>query len=1506
MKKVWNITGWIIVAFLTVVFAVAIAVQSPKVQTYLAEKAVAMLKDKLGGDITFDSIHVRPFDVVVISDVAVTDTDPYGGGPFARQDTLFRAESISAKFSLKGLFNKTGVKASYAKVSNGLFTLTTEPGDITNLARIFNLKPADTLRQKNTAEIFSIDRVVLDNMEFRMLNFKKPYAGVDGGINWSDLRVTDIKLKGRNLRMKGGVMEGTADELSFREQSGYIVERMSGSTAVGNGRTVIKDLRFKDILSDLSIPELIFTYENTRSWSDFVNRVIIDARIKESRLDFGSIAYFAPALQRNSIRLTLNAKIHGTVNDLNVSGLDFRSGNGTFGGRLHGRISDVTSPEKIALNCRMENIAFNSGGLEHFLKGWAPDSGIHLERFAKGIIMTMDGTAEGPLGGLRVKSLITAPDRGNLYADLMVKNLTAADKDITIGGNISTEDLDLGDILDMDVLGKCSMSTGLSAVLSPGMPSLKIDSLQVSRLGAMGYDYSGIAANGIYENAAFDGRVICSDPNLNFMFQGILTPSAKTKNAIYQFYANIGYADLHAMNLDSRKISRMSLQTSANFRVMEDKNVIGNIELRDVVLQDAAGTHNVGDITIASHANDNMNRIRLSSGFANGSYVGTAFLGDFISDIKALAVNKEMQALGRPDAKNFSGNSYDLSLKLQNANEVLTFFMPGGYVADSTAFEMSIAKDGTMDLGLKSQRLAFRNKYLKGLEVMLNNRDSSLNGQILADEISYPPMLMKKGHFLAYANDGHVGIGFSYDNDTELANKGEIYLAGRMDRTEADSLRIRGEMLPSGIYFNGESWTISPAEIGFYGGDIKVRDFSLTSSGQSIHLDGGFSKNHNDTLNLNLNRFDIGIVNSFLKKDMAIKGTTTGKAMLISPTENMGLLVNLTTTDGEIAGEPLGTLRIASVWNDESEAFELRALNELDGGRNIDLSGKFVPGEKTVDGTLALRSFNIGYFEPVVSDILSSMSGSLSGDIAFRGPVSKLNIESSEAMIDAADFMLDFTKVPYSISGPVSITSRGISLHSLLLTDRYGAMGNVDGGISWKDFKDMKLGVGIRMNGMEVLNTSEKDNSSFYGNVFASGNVDITGPFNSILLDINATTEKNGRFHIPMGNSGAGVQSNLLTFKQPYDNIRIDPYEEMMERLNSTEKTGSDLAVKLNINVHQGLEGIVEIDRETGNILTGRGTGLIQLDVRPSSDIFNLGGSYNISSGNYHFEQLGIVKKDFSIQDGSSIHFNGDIMESNLDINALYKLKTSVGTLIADTTSTSRRNVDCGIAISGKLRDPRISFSIDIPDLDPITQARVENALSTEDQVQKQFLSLLVSGGFLPDERSGVTNNTSMLNSTVSEIMANQLSNILQKLNIPLDLGLDYQTSSRGTNIFDVAVSTELFDNRVIINGTIGNRQYGQTSANEVVGDLDIEVKLDKPGALRLNLFSHSADQYTNYLDNSQRNGIGLTYQREFSSFREFIRNLFSSKQKRQEREALRQDNLLNEEKARISIERHE
>jgi hypothetical protein len=560
-----------------------------------------------------------------------------------------------------------------------------------------------------------------------------------------------------------------------------------------------------------------------------------------------------------------------------------------------------------------------------------------------------------------------------------------------------------------------------------------------------------------------------------------------------------------------------------------------------------------------------------------------------------------------------------------------------------------------------------------------------------------------------------------------------------------------------------------------------------------------------------------------------------------------------------------------------------------------------------LDASVALDSLNIKYAQPFLTDVFSEMGGFISGDILAEGPLNLLEITSRDTRLDNVLLKVAYTNVPYYADGPFHLDDTGVYFDNIRIQDRFNGTGTVDGSIRWSQLKDITFDTRIKVQEIEAINLSEGMNESFYGNLFATGNVSITGPVHSLLLTADAVTAKTGQLHIPMsGAATAGKSANLLKFVEPVRNVYIDPYEAMLAKLQDKEHHAGDFKVRLKVEASPNVEAFVEVDRSTGNVLSGQGNGLIELEA--GEDIFNIYGDYTLTSGKYNFSALGLVSREFNIQNGSSISFSGDIMQSSLDIDAIYNTKASLSTLLADESSVgTRRNVECGIKITEKLSNPSLEFFIEVPDLNPMIKSRVESALSTEDKVQKQFLSLLISNSFLPDEQSGIVNNSSMLYSNVTEAMANQLSNIFHKLDIPLDLGLKYQPTDQGTDIFDVAVSTQLFNNRVVVNGNIGNKQYeGGGVQNDVVGDLDIEIKLNRPGTIRLNLFSHSADQYSNFLDNSQRNGGGITLQTEFNSFRQLIKNIFSGKKKRQEAKAEEIQESLSGERTEFSISEEE
>lgn len=1474
------------VALTALVLAGILGIQTPQVQTYLSQKLLKNIAGKIDAEIDYEKVHVKPFNTIVLKNVTVRDREPFNEAAY---DTLFAAEYVIARFTLKGLRKQEGLHVWSAYIRDAEMNLVVEDNG-TNLERMFGIKknPEKKKRDKN---VFDIRRVDIDGMSFRMMNFKKEHKPAPAGtIDWNDLGISDIHIAARNLKMSKGVLSGRLDYLSFNEKSGFSCQSLSGKTKVGNGKALIEDLEMSDLWSDIRIPSFVMSYSSSKDFKDFVNRVRLDAEIADSRLGMKTLSFFTPGFGNNGMETAINGKISGAVSNLQLHGLSINASDKSISGTFNGNIAGLPETEKMNLDMEFRDVSFDMPGLEKLIGHWNGGKAPELGKYAEGSTFTMNGNAHGPLNRLDLE-IAAVSGIGGLTASLNTRNLISKEQSISIDGNLSSCDLDLGAVIGSGLLGPCTMNAGLHADLGnrDSGASIRLDSLMISRLNVHGYDYGNIAAAGKIAKEAFDGKIICNDPNLNFMFQGVFNLSRKTSNALYKFYMNVGYADLNAMNIDKRGISRISFQTSANFNKIRNSDLLGDISIGGIVLENGMGKYDIGNIGINSYSNDDISRVNFSSDFAEASYAGTGSLQKFVKDFTSVTLKKELPSMFSDTLSTWKGEKYELSFRSHDTMDLLSFLVPGLYIADSSSLKISIDTSGLFKARLNSQRIAFKDQYIKGIDCTFSNSGDILDGEMNSESLRLATLMLKNNRIDLFADNDHIGIGFSYDNESVLTNRGELFATGDVSRGMDGKMKLDVNLLPSSIYLNSREWGIAPSRFSITGKELNVESIGFNSGDQTIRIFGATSDTRKEKLTVRMERFDISIINPLLKKDLRIGGAMTGSAEIFTPYDNLGLAADFICDSTHMADTHMGTVTIRSSWDEEKRQFGFDIGNSISGKPSFMISGNYGVRNKTLNAEAILDRFDVSCAKPFTASIFSDLGGHVSGKMEVHGPMKRLSIGTEGMRLEDTGIRIAFTNVPYRLNGGFHIDETGIYFDDISIEDRKNGRGNVHGSISHDHFKDMRFNAGINVRNMECIDIDEKGADTFYGNVSATGSVSLTGPIKSLLMSVEAVTTGNGQFHVPVSSSANAGSGNLLTFKEPVVIKTVDPYESMMARLKEHETSSGNFSIRLRLAATQGTEAFIEIDKASGHVLSGRGEGVIDLEIQPDKDIFNITGDYTISSGNYKFVALGLASRDFSIQEGSSVKFNGDIMESILDIDAVYRTKASLSTLIADTTSVAnRRTVECGISITDKLRNPRLGFSIDIPDLDPTVQSRVESALSTEDKVQKQFLSLIISNSFLPDEQSGIVNNNSILYSNVTDIMANQLNNIFQKLDIPLDLGLNYQPNDKGNDIFDVAVSTQLFNNRVIVNGNIGNRQYNSGNSNsDVVGDLDIEIKLTRNGALRLNLFSHSADEYTNYLDNSQRNGVGLAYQKEFDRFDTFIKNLFTRRKKREEAERL-------------------
>ena len=1513
IKKALKIFWKTLVVLAVLIMALALLLQTPMVQTYVTNKVMEILSENIDGKVTFEKVHFKPFSNLVIKNLVIIDEKPVTDPKDSTKtpiDTLLRAEYIVADFSFNTLFGNEGIHMDEVTVKNTEMNLVLETDPKTgrqtnNLTRIFRLDQIPK-KEKTDKEIFRIHDVKVQNFTFTMNNYtNKMITYYDGGINWNDLHVSDIYADAEDLRFKGGVMSGSLKHLSFVEKSGYICNSISGKARVDNRLTHITDFKLEDPWSVIRMPEGKLIYTGIQDFSDYIHKVVMDAEIGTSLVDFTSISYFAPQLKGNKLRVnTTGGRYYGTVDDFTVTDVTVAMEGGGFSGTVSGRMTGIPDVMNTRLNGELKDCRLTTKGLSRFVTYWMPEGELDLSSLAKHETFRIYGTVDGTLNNMVVQPRITSAIGSISGKDIRIDEILT-EAPIKISGQIKTQDLDAGRILGTDLLGRTTLTLDAEAAFGDEEAQTKatVRSLNIDRLHLYGYDYSNISAEAVISERFIDGRLTCNDPNLNFMTHGRYGISQNNKDTKYDFVVLVGDADLNKINIDKRGKSKTRFRLTADFTKTPANDIFGDIVINDLWLENSAGAYSIGDISLNSINRANSTyKMDLSSSFAEGSLTGTAPVTEFINDILGVTIKRELPALFKDPSYEWSGNRYKFDFHFGNTQDILAWALPGMYIADNTTLEANINDRGRLNVAVRSQRIAFNRNYLMDMNLTLNNNENMISGEISGSELKVATMKLSDNSIKFLAEDNHIGVGYRYENNSELENRGEFIIHGNLHR-DINGLGMDVKLLPSTVYLNSREWRIRPSFLSLAKDGISDSNVEFASDDQIIRLHGGTSESKADTLNLNLEQFDMSIINPLFKTSLGIRGSVSGNVQLTSPMTDKGILVHLAADSTYFADKEVGRLSVISEWDEAFERFNIMASTEIDGRTAIDARGRLTPKTRNLEAHAKLDEVSIGYLQPLLNGIFSDLNGYVSGEIQADGPIDNLSWESTGTRVRDGSLVVDYTNVPYFVDGSFRFTDSGLFFDDVRGRDRYDGTASITGGIEWNNkFQNIFYDINIKCNEIEGIDLNEKQNEYFYGNVFGSGNVTFRGPSSDMQMNVEGTTAKTGTFHVPISYTSVSGRSNLLKFTEIKVEEPVDPYHIIVEKMEKKTTEESKFTTNMKITALPEVEAVIWIDKASGHMLSGNGTGTIQMMV--DDETFDITGEYDINRGNYKFVAYGIVNRDFEIQDGSSISFQGDIFDSTLDIDAMYKTKASIGTLIGDTTSVAnRRTVECKIKITDKMLNPRLQFGIEIPEIDPMIKSRVESALSTEDKVQKQFLSLLLSNSFLPDEQSGIVNNSTMLYSNVSQVMASQLNNILEQLNIPVDLGLNYQPNEKGNDVFDVAVSTQMFDNRVVVNGSVGNKQYTENAQTDVVGDLDIEIKLNKSGAFRLNLFSHSADSYTNYLDNSQRNGVGLTYQTEFSSLKQFFKNLFSSKKKRQEAKQAEEEARADEERVTLKIE---
>jgi hypothetical protein len=166
-----------------------------------------------------------------------------------------------------------------------------------------------------------------------------------------------------------------------------------------------------------------------------------------------------------------------------------------------------------------------------------------------------------------------------------------------------------------------------------------------------------------------------------------------------------------------------------------------------------------------------------------------------------------------------------------------------------------------------------------------------------------------------------------------------------------------------------------------------------------------------------------------------------------------------------------------------------------------------------------------------------------------------------------------------------------------------------------------------------------------------------------------------------------------------------------------------------------------------------------------------------------------------------------------------------------------------------------------------------------------------------PDKVSFDVNNT--LTSTASSAIAAAFSSLLNNADSKFQLGVDYQQGDSGNDIealnidnqVDLSVSTQVSD-RVIINGKVGVPIGAQTQSS-VVGEVKVEVLLNKEGNFRGTIFNRQNEIQYSTEEEGYTQGVGLSYQVNFNNFSGLLSKIgLKKKSKKKTQKVIKKDTL--------------
>lgn len=1440
------------------------------VQNYVKDLIVDELKKQLDTDLGIETLSIQPFNIIQLNGVYLKD----------RQDsTILIADKVYADFELLSLLNNRLVISS-AKLNDFELNLakdsTKAPLNIQFIIDAF--KPKDNTKQ--TKLEVKINSVNLADGRFRF-NVKDKEA-LSGRFDPNHIDVSGLNAKLALKSISPDSLNIQIKKLELQEKSGLQIKNLIVRIITQEDHLSVKGFRLNLPKSLLQFDKCEVEYADFHTPAHFLDNAVFETKISSSYITLQDISALVPALQHFQDRILFKTEISGKLDSIQIKNVELN-----YGDKMHlaakGFIANIRDKENTYIRGALSELTITKDGIIGILNNLSKEKKSPPPILDNIGVLSFRGDVAGYLKLLKAEGSLTS-NLGTVTANAVFGLEANANEQFFFDGTVETKDFLLGDLLKNEEIGNISFLLTTNIVQPKrgkinGMVKGIVNDFTFKK-----YTYRDINIDGRYDGLQIDGGLSIDDPNGILKINGLFDLSGEPK---LDFSARLKNVRLDNLNLsDKYKESYLGFVIDANFTGKNIDDIEGYIKTDSINFIHDGKVLIMNNLLIEATGTENDRKLNFESDVINGSITGAYSFTTIAESFKRTFHNYLPSLIGFNEKNNskIKVNDLDFDFTINNTEKIsdifklpVTIYSPAkitGFYNNQTelfkleAFMPSLKAGGGK---IQSGYIAVQNSS-ENIKSTISGSFVTKNGTIndLATNI--------------LAQNNNIDIKTSFFNENEKQLKGEFSNAITFSKGEDNVLQTDFKFHEGELVLNNTLWKIQDSQIQIKGSRISVNDFAVSSSAkdQLLTVGGTYSpKEENEKLDIHLKNIDLEYIFTSLAIDaLQFSGATTGTIIASSIKGKPYAEVNLNVHDFGFNQTTLGNLVLYSDLDTETLKVNMTGNITNENNKLTDIDGFIDPINSELSINFNAEEINVAFLNKYVSTLFNNVKGNGSGHVHLFGNFSKVTVEG-EAYVENGGIGINFLNTNYSFSDTIFMKEDLIYFSDIDFHDEKGNIAKISGKVAHDYFSNFMYYVDLNGENFMVYNAPEKLNPMFYGTIFGTGTGVIKGDETVVDLNMNLRTDRNTNVYMNFMEETA-TEYSFITYKAKED--QTDSLTTVSKDLrNNRLTTESGIEMNMNFYIDATPDANVEflMDPVGGDRLKGSGSGALQFVWGSNKDPM-LYGTYHITKGSYNFTFQKILERKFNIQEGSSVQFRGDPFQANIDITAIYRVTANLNDLdrnLAMTTGQTSVPVNCLLDITGPLRGPSVKLDIELPSADPEVQRQVKSLMSTEDMINRQIVYLLLLSKFYTPSYAVTDQRTSDFAAVASATLSAQLSKILSRIDDRWQIGTNIRTSdSEFSNTeVELLLSSRLLDDRVLLNGNFGYRD-NVAAPDAFIGDIDIEVLLNRMGTWRLKAYNHYNEKYYYVRTGGsvQTQGIGIIYKKDFDN----LRDLFGFPQK--------------------------